>query len=435
MPNNVMTRSFRDERGMALVMAMIVLVILSCLVIAFSLLSGTEPTIAANQLRVAQARALAEAGLERAAWALTAGKKCEATSPTPAGCPTGLTYTSLGQLPAVVPAPYDGSQLLTVSAGDNIGGVRVTVSAGSTDRERNVVAVGWVPTDDTTDAHTKAHQKVSATLMTFAAPNLPCAVCVRGDIQIGGSSTIDSRADTSCGSKYGTWSTTVKDSSGNIISPGNTVIGSGASKVYGAVDGNNTANQSTDMAVHQNQADFDAKSFTTADLNALKAYAKASGTYYQGNVTFNASNKMADNKIYFVDTVSGNNITSSTPTSDYASVSVNGNASVNSAGFHGWLIVNGSASVSGNVKMFGLLYAQNDLSYTGTGTGQIVGQMVSANVKDTIATVIDTSLAGNSSVSYNCADADGNGILPNAFIIKAGTYKECAGSDTASSCP
>jgi hypothetical protein len=75
------------------------------------------------------------------------------------------------------------------------------------------------------------------------------------------------------------------------------------------------------------------------------------------------------------------------------------------------------------------------MSYTGTGTGQIVGQMISANVKDTIATVIDTSLSGNSSVTYNCQDAKGTGIIPQAFVMKTGTYKECAGSDTTTSCP
>src|SRR5262249_56133169 len=67
-PESRMIRPFRDERGVALVMAMLTLLILSVLVIAFSFLSSTEPTIASNQLRVAQARALAESGLEQAVW-------------------------------------------------------------------------------------------------------------------------------------------------------------------------------------------------------------------------------------------------------------------------------------------------------------------------------------------------------------------------------
>jgi len=50
-----------DQRGVALPMAMLALLILSILVIGFSVLSATEPTVANNQLMVTQARALAEA--------------------------------------------------------------------------------------------------------------------------------------------------------------------------------------------------------------------------------------------------------------------------------------------------------------------------------------------------------------------------------------
>lgn len=409
--------AFRNERGVALVMALLALLILSALVIGFSVLSSTEPMIANNHLRVTQARALAESGVERALWALTEGKVTPGTSGS-------LAYP----LPATVPAPYDGSQLISLSAAGNpIGGLRVTVTQSATaSNERNIVAVGWVP-DDSAGTQTKAHRRITATLTDFASPgNMPCAVCVRGDIQIGGSSTIDSRPDTSCGKKYGTWSTKVVDSSGTVISPGNTVIGSGASKIYGALDNNNTANQATDMAVQQSTADFDKNALKNSDLDFLKAYAKSKGTYYQGTVTFNASNKVP-NGIIFVDTVSGNNIDPvTTPTSDYASLSIHGNASVDSTGFHGWIIINGGLSISGNFTMYGLGYAVNDFSYVGTGTGKIVGQMISANIKDTIATVIDTSLSGNSSVAYNCAAVTSpvNGVIPLGFRIKAGTYKE-----------
>jgi hypothetical protein len=211
-----------------------------------------------------------------------------------------------------------------------------------------------------------------------------------------------------------------------VISPGNTVIGSGASKVYGSEDGNSTANQATDMAIHQDQAEFDKAAFTSADLNLLKSYARSSGTYYQGTVTFNAANKIP-NGIIFVDTVSGNNIVANvTPTSDFGVLNISGNPSVDPTGFHGWIIVNGSLSIAGNVQIYGMTYAVNDMSYVGTGTGKVVGQMISANIKDTIASVIDTSLAGNSSVTYNCQDATNPGGVPQSFVLKAGSYKEVA---------
>jgi type II secretory pathway component PulK len=56
----------RDQQGIALPMALLTLLILSTLVIAFAMLATSEPLIATNQKRVAQARAIAESGLERA---------------------------------------------------------------------------------------------------------------------------------------------------------------------------------------------------------------------------------------------------------------------------------------------------------------------------------------------------------------------------------
>jgi hypothetical protein len=423
-----------DERGVALVMAILALLILSVLVIGFSTLASTEPTIASNQLRVAQARALAESGLERAVWALSAGKAAAKAAVDP---PTGAIIYQL--VAATAGAPYDGGQLLGLSTGGAaIGGFRVTVAqANATDPHQvSADSFGWVPTDDTADAHTKAHQRIQAILMDFPdLTKMPCAVCVRGDIQIGGTSTIDARPDTSCGAKYGTWSTTVKDSAGNTISPGNTTLGSGSPRVYGAVDGNGTPNQSTDMAKYQNQADFDRNKLTDSSLDFLRTYAKSQGTYYQGTssaptVTFSSANLLPDcppnGCIVFVDTVSGTDIVpGTTAPSDYASVTVSGAASANPTGFKGWLVVNGSLSINGSFSMQGLVYAVNDISYVGTG-GQIRGQMISANVLDTIATVIDTSLSGAASLQYNCGATTNPivGVAPAGYIVKAGSYRE-----------
>src|SRR6266852_3262089 len=58
------------ERGVALHMALMCLLILSALIVAFSMMAASEPLLANNQLQVAQARAVAESGVERAIWAL-----------------------------------------------------------------------------------------------------------------------------------------------------------------------------------------------------------------------------------------------------------------------------------------------------------------------------------------------------------------------------
>lgn len=398
-----LARTLTGQRGIALPMALIALMILTALVVAFSVLSTSEPTIAANQLRVAQARALAEAGVERATWALT---NKDATG--------GLA----DPLPSPVPAPYDGSQLLMVSvAATPVGGFRLTVASGPQSNERNVVAVGWVPTDASADGRTKAHQRITATLTKIRFLDPPCALCVRGDLDVGGNSTIDSRSDTSCGAKSGT------------ITTGTTTIGSGAADVWGA-DGNSTRNQTgtappADIVNNYSAASFDSYLFTSSDLDALKAIAKARGTYYQGAVTFNSSNRMPDG-IIFVDTTTGNNITPSTPSSEFAAVSIHGGAPAAPSGiFSGWIISNGGISISGDFRMHGMVYAVNDISYTGTGTGEIVGQMISQNIRDTVATSIDTNTGGNAAVIYNCAYAKtGGGQIPQGWFLKAGTYKE-----------
>ena len=139
-PLNV--KSLRDQRGIALPMALLALLILSTLVIAFSLLATSEPLISANQKLVAQARAVTESGLEQAIWALN--------NPTdPNGLPTPL--------PGTVPAPFDGSAPIPISVnGTQIGVVFVTVTNGINPNDRNVVAVGWAPTN--TGSGAKANQ-------------------------------------------------------------------------------------------------------------------------------------------------------------------------------------------------------------------------------------------------------------------------------------
>jgi len=59
-----------SQRGVALPMALLTMLILSALIIAFSMMAASEPLLANNQLQVAQARAVAESGVERAVWAL-----------------------------------------------------------------------------------------------------------------------------------------------------------------------------------------------------------------------------------------------------------------------------------------------------------------------------------------------------------------------------
>lgn len=400
-------------------MSMLTLLILSALVLGFSALAATEPTIASNQLMVAQARSLAEAGLEQAIWALN-------NPADPKGLPGAGT----------VPAPYDGSRLVLVTVnGHEVGGFRVTVTMGASAAERVITSVGWVPNDAANTP--KAHQKITLVVtnpqLLFRDP--PAALSVRGDLRAGGTSLIDSRSDTSCGKKVGTLTARATSLQGN------------ATAIRGAADDNDVGNEVTDagngplpanahdIVTNLAPSAFDQFTLTDSDINALRAYAKAHGTYRQGSVDFNETNTMP-NGLIFVDTVSGKNITRddvtpATPSSDLASVSMHSNAAADSSGiYRGWLFVNGSLSISGTLAMHGMLYAQNGLGYHATGGG-VVGTVISRNIRDTSSTWIDSDLLGAASITYSCDYAKtGDGTIPSRWSVRGGTYRELCDSCT-----
>ncbi len=412
----------REERGIALPMSLMALLILSTLVIAFALLASSEPLVSTNQKMVAQARSVAESGLERAIWALN--------NPTD---PNGIPEPLVG----AAPAPYDGSTGIPIIVnGTQIGLAFVTVTNGVNPNERNVVTVGWVPTN--TGSASKAHQKIQATVskFLFRASPPPAALTVAGEINAGGNVDIDSRTDLSCGAKDGTWSNGTTDTGGSAT-------------IYGA-DGNSTANQTlsgvggavTDKRQGVPSTAFDPYILKNADMNTLKAYAQKNGTYFKGSavqgMSFNAGNQLP-NGIIFIDTVSGNNIdynadgtpcTGCTSTSDFASVAIHGGFAADPSGvFSGMIVVAGSLAIDGNVTMHGMIYTVNDLTYVGTGHGEIDGAVFSQNVRDVSSTTIDTNTGGNAQINYNCNYASNpGGQLPQGFSIAPGTYKEVSGS-------
>jgi hypothetical protein len=421
-----------DERGTTLVMVLVVLLILCGLVLGFSGLSATEPTIAKNQLMAAQARSLAESGTERALWALQ--------NP---GHPDGIPYTG------PTPAPYNGTRLVLVSSGaSSVGGFRVTVAASTTTpypaecpapssmsrADRCIVSVGWVPDDTTT--RPKAHRKITVVLSNprLFFPDPPAALSVRGDLQLGDGAVIDGRSDSSCGKKVG------------ALSTGAVSIDASASQIWGAADNNTVPNEITDAAhrplppgahdavTNLANASFDQFAWSDADVDSLRRYAKAYGTYRRGAQRLASGN--LPNGLVFIDTVSGLNITKegvspATPVSDFASADVHGDAPADSSGvFRGVLFVNGTVSISGAFRMRGLLYAQNDLSYHGTDGG-VTGAVISRNIRDVASTSVDSDLLGAARITYSCGDArTGGDTLPDKWVATSGSYRELCDSCT-----
>lgn len=415
---------FRSERGIALPTAMIALMLLTTLMIAFAVLSKSEPTIASNQVRAAQARALTEAGVEQAVYALNSV------------IPTTLA--------GVATAPYDGncagstcSPSGSYVALGTIGGFFVKVQAGAANNERTVDAWGWTPTYSSTGFSATGapvtHKHIHLTLnkMTFINFDPPGGLNVRGELEVGPSAaaSVDGSTDMSCGSKYGAFST----GTATLDHPEN-VTGNTGDPPTGTSGYDATAqNVPTSM--------FDKYVFTNSDLDMLKQLAKASGRYLQGSQSFSSANPIPINGLVFIDTPSGNNlnctdsspVTCTNPPSDSITVSISGNAGPGGTGdFNGWLIVNGSIQWTGNTNLNGLVYAQNDLT-SGSGTGTIKGAVVTRNMQDASLTSIDTSLTGNKTIRFNCSNAKNGGgnvlqqtwnTIPHGWFLKAGTYRE-----------
>jgi Tfp pilus assembly protein PilX len=396
---NSLVRRHGSEAGIALPITLILMALITSLTVAFLAFTSAEPVIASNQMANAQARAIAESGVERALWALSKGE----TLPSPVGA-------LADPLPAPVPAPYDGSQFISVGVGE----FKVTVANGAATNERNITAVGYVPN------HTNpiAIKKIQTTVTHIKIPTPPCAVCAGGEapagattnIQVGGSASIV--ASLAQGAQYcaGSTPTAAAYSAGSI----NT---NGTPNIAGPTGG-------SALATNQPASNFTSFLFNDNDISTIKALAKANGTYYQGSQTWT---NPPPNGIVFVDTPSGNALTNTSPTADQSVVvDIHGNWA---GGWSGWLVVAGSVWISGNAQLSGLIYAQNDVTLHGNGNGNVTGAVVSTNRIDTQSTNIDTDDTGNAPVTYNCpAVQNGGGAVPINWFVKPGSFREVAGS-------
>jgi len=392
------SRRRSSESGIALPLALIMLCLLATLTLAFLAITASEPSIAMNQMMNVQARAIAESGLERAIWALSKGE----TAP-------GTTGALADPLPSPVPAPYNGSQFVAVGAG----GFIVTVAEGAATNERVITSVGYVP-DNANPIAIKTIQTV-VTKVKFLDP--PCAICAGGEnppgtasqIQIGGSASIN--VSTASGARYCAG-----------VTPTAAAYASGAIGTNGHPDLTAPAGGSA-IAANQPASSFAPFLFTDSDMAMLKSLAKANGTYYQGDQHWTSP---VPNGIVFVDTPSGNPFTASSPSGDIISVDIHGNWS---AGWSGWLVVAGSVQISGNMNLTGLIYAQNDVTLHGAGSGSISGAVISTNRLDTSSTNVDTDDIGNAPLTYSCpAVRDGGGTIPQGWFVKPGTFKDVPGT-------
>ena len=390
-------------------MALMSLALLSTLLLAFAALSQTEPLIATNHLQASQARALADSGVEYALWALS-------NPDHPAGLTTPLA------VPAA--APFDGTTFIALGV---TGGFTVTVAshAGGDPQRRTVSAVGWTPTNSQTDPRPKAHRNVTVDVVAIPLLGVraPCALCVRGALTLTGNVAIDgTNRDQACGddTKYGTFTGDATTVTGPVARSG----GAGAG------------------AERQAVAAFDAVTLSPAALDALKTMAWRNGTYYgpgfprggtisdggtswSGRIVFDASNPVPDG-IVFVDTTDGGNVgPDPVGLATLAGARLEAGAFAAPDGvFRGWIVVNGSLEIAAGLRMRGLVYAVDALTYQATGAGRIEGLAVSLNVREASASTLDALGGGELAVQFDCGHAAAGGLVPHGFRPIPGTYRE-----------
>jgi hypothetical protein len=410
------TLILRNERGVALPLVLMVLALLVSLTATLVALSATEPVISTNLKRADQALTLAEAGVERAVWAL---------SPTPTGPAAFGVATPL--LVAAGP-PWDGSNLFTLTAAGDaavVGGYTVQLTPGAKSNEVQVASSGWIPNN----VNPAASRVVRVTLMSLAHRfRPPGALNVDGETSVSGNAAVSAFGDicNSTGPASGTYSA------------GTTNVG-GDGQICAGASCSSTTTTCQSPSCLQSQpgapATFNDLKFTPDELLMLKDLAKTAGTYwgppnYQGASTGGTWNGMVNfdtstplpNGLIFVDTISGN-APSASNVSDLADVRLTGSGGT----YNGWVIVMGSIDISGNKTYNGVIYAADDLT-AGNGTAIINGAVVAHNVNQANNTQIDTSTNGTISINYDCnAINNGGGQIPQGFLVKPGTWREVSG--------
>lgn len=390
-----------DQRGVALPVALLALLLLAVVLLALAAISATEPAIAANHLRATQARALAESGYERALWALSRGvgdPACEECLAAPLAAP--------------VPAPYDGSALVPLGV---TGGFVVVVAPGATPDQRRIRAEGWAPTNDPDDPRVRAHRVVEAVVerLPDLALAAPCAVCAGGPADLEGPVTVDAAGDTSCGRKAG------------LLATGTATVEGGA-RVLGA-DGDLVPNGPDDIAEEAPASRLDGIALGASALERLRELARRHGAYYgpgtagwDGSVTFDAMRPLASG-VVFVDTLAGTDLTASSAPGDAARVTIRPGG-LGDREFSGWLVVNGALTIEGEARIRGVVWAARDLTWT-AASGTVRGLVVAGGAGGGTAAITASPDAGPT-VAFGCAEARGDGRVPRGFALHPGSHRE-----------
>lgn len=346
-----MNAPLKNQKGLALITALLMLLSLSVVGIVAVNSSNIETLITTNTKVSKQAFFLAEAGGQEAKEILrqriiVQGSTLDAQINLVKGA-DGILETA-DDLPFISRTLGAGSYSvrLTERSGPNV----TLTSTGSGPLNSRAV-VKLLVNVDTTPA-----QPGQTTTTTTINPAFGVGILTNGDLRINGSSNIDGGTHTNGDTRFngsGTVTGTVS-SHGSITTNGNWNTGA------------KTPNVTT----------VDVPSVTDAWLAQLKAAAQTAGTYHSGNFNFNGSGDLGGQIIFAEGNLTLNgSITNGTIVAT-GNVTINGSSQINGNGVIGTAIVaKGNITMNGSSDSHGAFWSNG--SFVQNGASRVIGSIVS----------------------------------------------------------
>jgi hypothetical protein len=370
-------RSQRNERGIALAVAIFALVVVGGLVAAAFFVGVQEQRVGRNTIKLGQAFAAADGGAEAVVANWSAG-----------------VYNNIAVGDSIDPATSarPGSALTRVALANSAGWYRSTVKRINT--ELYLVRVEGFSQDST------ARQAVGVMVrLKTIQINVNAALKTRGSVRVGGSSEIDGTDQTPSGWS-GCPSLRPTQPGLRLTSSDSANIQSGGCTGYSCITGSPKI-QTDNTITSTSLTTFGDLGFD--DLRALASKVLPAGTYTGIAPTCSVAGCLSGTCTTTDAKNWGSPLAPSSPCGTYFPIIwIDGSANINGNYGQGILIVNGDLSVQGGFEFYGPVIVRQTLSTTGTG-GHFNGGVIAANTDLGAITVLGDAVINYSSCALSKA--------------------------------
>jgi Tfp pilus assembly protein PilX len=426
-------RQDRDERGIALIMALFVLAILSLVGITYMTSSTLETKINSNSRNAYPAFYAAEAGLEEATYRLM-GTAINPIALSSVDAPTKVVY--IRQSSSIVPTDSSSSYYDTEYSISNFS----TVTYATTNQSANLMPYQWVKISMKTKR--LSGQDVDNTGLTtnqdvpvyydgaqylYSPPTINasktgfCVYQITAFASAGGSSYKVRREISSAGfpglpgAVYlpGGLPTYSAPSSNNFVVDGNDQAGGTAKPAIAVL--NAAADTAVTNAIPGNRLDHYTGIGGWPDVQDVSSGVSTSMTTPQGLEDVVSAITPYANGTYATGTTTCSG-TGCWGTSGSPKINVfNGDCDLGNGTGYGILIVRGNFSMQGNGAFHGLILVvgQGSMSFNGGGNGSINGGIIVAKTRDAGGSVLGS--LGNPNLSWN--GGGGNGVRYSSSLV------------------